>query len=231
MRFGSLFAGIGGFDLGLQRAGMTPAWQVEIDPWCRRVLAKHWPEVPRHEDVREVGSANLGPVDLVCGGFPCQDLSVAGKRVGLEGDRSGLYWEMSRIIGELRPRTVLLENVHHTWRKWVPVVRFDLYNRGYASVPIRLSAAEAGADHIRRRVFILANPDGELLRDVSRRWCRTNGKVEAEPADSRWRTGASRVARGDDGVSHGMDRRRGLGNSVVPQIVEWIGRQIMEVPE
>jgi len=90
VRFGSLFAGIGGFDLGLERAGMECAWQVEIDPWARRVLARHWPSVPRYEDVREVGAHNLEPVDVICGGFPCQDISHAGKRAGIEGERSGL---------------------------------------------------------------------------------------------------------------------------------------------
>src|SRR6476659_6413437 len=90
IRFGSLFAGIGGMDLGLERVGMQCAWQVEIDEFCRKVLAKHWPDVPKFNDVKECGRYNLEPVDLICGGFPCQDISNAGKRVGIDGERCGL---------------------------------------------------------------------------------------------------------------------------------------------
>src|SRR4051812_11674256 len=93
MIFGSLFAGIGGIDLGLERAGMRCAWQVEIDDYATRVLAKHWPNVHRERDVRTCGAANLAPVDLICGGFPCQDISYAGRGEGLGGARSGLWYE------------------------------------------------------------------------------------------------------------------------------------------
>lgn len=111
MNVGSLFAGIGGFDLGLERAGMRVAWQVELDPCCRAVLARHFPEARRYEDVCEVGAKSLAPVDLICGGFPCQDLSPAGKGAGLAGARSGLWAEFARIVRELRPRYVVVENV------------------------------------------------------------------------------------------------------------------------
>lgn len=111
MRVGSLFSGIGGFDLGLERAGMTCSWQVEIDPFCQQVLAHHWPDTQRFEDVKEVGKHNLQPVELICGGFPCQDLSVAGNRAGLAGERSGLWFEFARIAGELRPNWIVVENV------------------------------------------------------------------------------------------------------------------------
>ena len=112
MKFGSLFCGIGGFDLGLERAGMQCAWQVEIDPYAQKVLAKHWPDVRRHADVctfpPEEGDWE---VDVICGGFPCQDISYAGKGAGLAGARSGLWYEFARIIGQLRPRYVVVENV------------------------------------------------------------------------------------------------------------------------
>ena len=112
LTFGSLFAGIGGFDLGLERAGMRCEWQVEIDPYARAVLAKHWPEVRRWEDVRTFPpKEGEWGVDVICGGFPCQDISVAGKGVGLAGARSGLWYEFARIIGEIRPRFVIVENV------------------------------------------------------------------------------------------------------------------------
>ena len=111
MNVGSLFAGIGGFDLGFERAGMRVAWQVELDPYCRAVLARHFPDAARFEDVCEVGARNLAPVDLICGGFPCQDLSPAGRGAGIDGARSGLWAEFARIVRELRPRYVVVENV------------------------------------------------------------------------------------------------------------------------
>src|SRR3990167_7777129 len=122
--FGSLFAGIGGFDLGLERAGWTCAFQCEIDPFCQRVLARHWPSVERRADISNFASndlrqqsdaaetrGNISRLDLLCGGFPCQDLSVAGKRAGLAGERSGLFWEFLRVADRLQPRWLLLENV------------------------------------------------------------------------------------------------------------------------
>lgn len=182
MTVGSLFAGIGGFDLGLERAGFEVKWQVEIDPFCRAVLAKHWPAVKRYEDVRECCAGRLRRsaddlrcaecgrrdalswVDYIVGGFPCQDLSSAGKRAGLAGARSGLYREFLRIIDELRPRGVILENVHHSWRQWVPVLRRALWDLGYASLPIRLRACDFGADHERARVFVVAHVDPSVVR-------------------------------------------------------------------
>lgn len=116
--YGSLFSGVGGFDLGCDAAGWDCAWQVEWDAKCRSVLARHWPDVPRYEDVRDVNGRDLAPVDVITYGFPCQDLSVAGKRAGLDGDRSGLFFEAIRIIREMReatdgayPRVAVAENV------------------------------------------------------------------------------------------------------------------------
>lgn len=121
LTFGSLFAGIGGVDLALERAGMRCAFQVEIDAACRSVLAKHWPDVPRYDDVRTVGRHNLPAVDVLAGGWPCQDFSVAGHRAGLGGQRSGLWWEFRRLIAELAPRWVLAENVPGLFSSWTPV--------------------------------------------------------------------------------------------------------------
>ena len=111
LTYGSLFSGVGGMDLGFDRAGMVCKWQVEIDPYARRVLAKHWPEVRRHDDVRTWPKPDTERVDIIAGGFPCQDVSIAGKREGITGDRSGLYAEVLRIVGVLRPRIVVMENV------------------------------------------------------------------------------------------------------------------------
>jgi len=101
--FGSLFSGIGGFDLGFERAGMSCKWQVEIDDAAAGVLDRHWSGVAKYKDVRNVGRDNLETVDVICGGFPCQDLSIAGKRAGLDGERSGLWFEFRRIVEELKP--------------------------------------------------------------------------------------------------------------------------------
>ncbi|MDY6895180.1 MAG: DNA cytosine methyltransferase, partial [Thermotogota bacterium] len=154
--FGSLFAGIGGFDLGLERAGMECKWQVEIDPFCQKVLAKHWPEVKKYEDVRKVGKHNLEPVDLICGGFPCQDISNAGSRLGLAGKRSGLWAEYYRIICELRPRFIVVENVSALLVRGFGVVLGDLATCGYNAEWQCFPAAYFGAPHPRDRVFIVA---------------------------------------------------------------------------
>jgi DNA (cytosine-5)-methyltransferase 1 len=165
---GSLFAGIGGFELGLERAGLEIAWQVEVDPYCRAVLEERFPAARRFEDVREVGAATLEPVDLVCGGFPCQDLSFAGKGAGIDGARSGLWSEFARIVRELRPCYVLVENVPGLLtgkgKRWdrAPVGRVlgDLAEIGYDAEWACLSAAEFGAPHLRKRVWIVAYPVG-----------------------------------------------------------------------
>src|SRR3990167_3261466 len=161
LTFGSLFSGIGGIDLGLERAGMRCAWQVEIDDYCQRVLAKHWPDVPRFRDVREVGAHNLAHVDLIAGGFPCQDLAQGGKSVGIEGSRSGLWSEFARIIRELRPRFVFVENVPGLLVRGMGRVLGDLASCGYDAEWQSIPAAAVGAPHIRERVFILAYPGCE----------------------------------------------------------------------
>src|SRR5256885_1463792 len=106
---GSLFAGIGGLDLGFERAGIKTVWQVEIDEYCRRVLEKHFPEAERFRDIRECGAHNLRAVDILSGGFPCQDIAYCGFGAGLAGERSGLWYEYARIIRELGPRLVVVE--------------------------------------------------------------------------------------------------------------------------
>src|ERR1051325_8870783 len=119
MKFGSLFSGIGGFDLGLEQAGLSCEWQVEIDKDCGRVLANRFPNVTKFSDVKDVGK--LATVDVICGGFPCQDLSVAGKRAGLAGERSGLWFEFLRIITSNLPRWIVIENVPGLLSSWSPV--------------------------------------------------------------------------------------------------------------
>src|SRR5438309_1442418 len=132
MTHGSLFAGIGGFDLGFERAGIETVWQVEIDPFCRKVLEKHWPNVRRFEDVRKCGAHNLERVDIVTGGFPCQDVSAANTEgEGLDGDRSGLWFEYQRIISELRPAIAVVENVANLLNRGIERILGGLAEIGY----------------------------------------------------------------------------------------------------
>ena len=158
--FGSLFAGIGGIDLGLERAGMTCKWQVEIDPYCQKVLAKHWPNVERFADVRECGSRNLAPVDLICGGFPCQPHSLAGKRRGAADDRN-LWPEYLRIVKELRPRWVLGENVPGIRTTMLDTVLSDLEAEGYTCGTFNIPACAFDAPHRRERIFVVAHAGGK----------------------------------------------------------------------
>lgn len=155
LTFGSLFSGIGGFDLGFERAGMRCAWQVEKDPYCLRVLAKHWPDVPRYEDIYDVGKHNLEPVDIIAGGFPCQPHSLAGKRKGADDDRN-LWPEYRRIVGEMQPAGVIGENVPGIRTTILDDILSDLEGLDYQVGTFVIPACAVGAPHIRERVFILA---------------------------------------------------------------------------
>jgi DNA (cytosine-5)-methyltransferase 1 len=157
MTFGSLFAGAGGFDMGLEAAGLRCAWQVEIDKTARSVLARHWPDVPKLPDVRKCGAADLAVVDVLVGGFPCQDLSHAGNRAGLGGERSGLWWEMLRVIRELQPGLVVFENVpglrtSDDGRDY-PRVLSSLAEHGYFGCVRTLDAQHFGVPQSRPRLF------------------------------------------------------------------------------
>ena len=307
---GSLFAGIGGFDLGFERAGFRTEWQVEIDPYCQRVLQKHFPHASRFGDIRECGRHNLKPVDVICGGFPCQDISNAGKRAGIEGERSGLWSEYARIIRELRPRFVVVENVAALLGRGIGRVLGDLAEIGYDAEWEIISAAAVGAPHLRERVWILAYPmqrsgrtepwqqqgqwatfaDSGSARDVADSQSQQDRRLQqpeflsnagtgSEVADanlprlegrecqelpecaSQWiaRQGSASVQYAEDDtqdgegvrrritfgqwriepnvgrVAHGIpkrvDRLRGLGNAVVPQIPEMIARRIKQALE
>ncbi|MGH1502815.1 MAG: DNA cytosine methyltransferase [Acidimicrobiales bacterium] len=162
MTIGSLFSGIGGLELGLERAGLGPViWQAEQNPFRRDVLARHWPDAMRFHRVEDVGHGT-SPVDLICGGFPCQDISPAGTRKGITGPKSGLWTEFERVVSELLPSWAVIENNGHRWRAWVPHVRRALHALGYASLPFRLRASDLGAWHQRARIFLVANRKGEL---------------------------------------------------------------------
>ena len=248
---GSLFTGIGGFDLGLERAGMRVLWQCESDDYCRRVLAHHWPNVPCYDDVRQLRGTGrqVEPVDVLCGGFPCQDLSVAGKGAGIDGARSGLWSEYARLIGELRPRYVIVENVSALLGRGLGRVLGDLSEVGYDAEWDCLPACAFGAPHQRDRVWLVAYPggdDGVADPDSSRPAHLREGEARRRVVSSRPGMGATAGGSGEPGwstsewwatepdvgrVAHGVparvDRLRSLGTALVPQIAEWIGQRIV----
>ncbi len=334
MRVLDLFSGIGGFSLGLERAGMETVAFCEIEPYCQKVLAKHWPKVPIYDDVRRLDADTLRrdgiDIDLICGGFPCQDISLAGKGAGLAGERSGLWFEYRRIIRDVRPQWVIIENVPAILSRGGSVVTNDLAALGYDCMWECIPACAVGAPHRRDRWWCVAyansgrgrsnltggdNADGAHARGSQANRlpgtvCEKRGKAGvANPSSNgrkprragntsegpRWRQpdgsgissdlvsnangnhghgrggnvqvgrqsiageiaedgNASRAQRsiesgmggmadgfspwldepGDiprvaKGVSKRVDRLKGLGNAVVPQIPEMIGKAIMEV--
>lgn len=242
----SLFAGIGGMELGLERAGMTTVGQVEIDPYCQRVLARHWPEVPRHDDVRTAADWWLGckrpAVDVICGGFPCQPFSTAGKQLGIADERWGWPW-MADVIRAVRPRYVLVENVAALVRDAAGfgAVLADLHALGFDAEWASLYASEFGAPNPRRRVYVLAHSTCERSRPHDR---VVTGRTGYSPITARglsglpihrrrrdasqWLERQPRVARLVDGVPRQVERLRVLGNAVIPAVTEHIGRLIIE---
>lgn len=188
---GSLFAGIGGFDLGFERAGFTVRWQVEIDPWCRRVLETHWPHVYRHDDVRTAGAHNLEAVDVLVGGFPCQDISVAGRGAGITGARSGLWREYARIIRELRPRYVVVENSPALLGRGLGRVLGDLAEIRYDAEWDCLPMSAFGANQQRDRIWIVAYPGPAEWRARHSDWGR-----DSRPHDHGHRSQDRQAAQG-----------------------------------
>lgn len=200
---GSLFSGVGMFDLAFTLAGFDILFQIEIDPYCQKVLAKHaptyWPNSTVHADVRHVGRDTLPAVDVLFGGFPCTDLSMAGKGAGIQhGAASGLWYEFKRIIGELRPRAVMLENVAAILRRDGHIVVSDLAALGYDCQWGVISAADAGAPHLRERWWCVA-----LSNTENARIDRGNGQQGNHAAGSGERA-VNRGVRGDDGDAVGV---------------------------
>ncbi|WP_246248017.1 DNA cytosine methyltransferase [Micromonospora maritima] len=230
----SLFAGIGGLDLGLERAGMRVVGQVEIDAFCRSVLARHWPEVPCHDDVRTAArwwrSRRRPAVHVVAGGFPCQPVSDAGRKLAQEDER-WLWPEMAEVIAAVRPTWVVGENVPGLRTRGLADVLRDLDRLGYRARAGYISACEMGAPHPRKRLFVLAHAEGEGRcpgRPQRRGAAAPDGDLP-HVGGPRRRTGwpaEPRVGRVAYGVPSGVDRRRALGNAVVPAVAEHIGRLI-----
>ena len=259
MRILDLFSGIGGFSLGLERAGMKTVAFCEIDPKARQVLKKHWPDVPVYEDVSTLKGDQIGFVDVICGGFPCQDISTAGKGAGLEGARSGLWFEYRRLIKEIKPKYAIIENVSALRSRGLDRVLRSLAEIGYDAEWHCIPASAVGAPHQRDRIWIVAYPNlqhdqrwSESQQPTSisgKTWvesCRSSDEVADSrrqptqvPAERRqsavkiverytWWEIEPAVGRVVDGLSGRLDRLKQLGNAVVPQIPELIGRAIME---
>jgi DNA (cytosine-5)-methyltransferase 1 len=236
MRVLDLFAGIGGFSLGLERAGFETVAFCEIEPYAQKVLAKHWPGVPIYDDVRELTAERLAGdgvfPNAICGGYPCQPFSCAGGRAG-EADNRHLWPEFARLISEIRPRWVIGENVVGHISMGLDQVLSDLEALGYTARTFVIPACAINAPHIRNRVWILADSkcerqqgQGRHIKPVNtapdRNW-EASGFVDAFQRGT-----LPYVCREHDGISSGVDRLRCLGNAVVPQIPEIIGRAIME---
>jgi len=262
---GSLFSGIGGFDLGLERAGMKVIWQSEIDPFATKVLKKHWPKVPNYGDIKKINWAEIEKPEVICGGYPCQPFSQAGKRRGEEDPRHLWPWVLD-AISELRPKYAILENVRgHLTLGGISVIG-ELANIGYRSEWRVISAASVGANHRRDRVVIVAYPESKFSHGRELGQCgeqneereriqtqiRTSGGQMANPdsggrlegtlevfsAERResalagltlgsWWTVEPGMGRVANGVPGRVDRLRALGNAVVPQVAEVVGRLVM----
>jgi DNA (cytosine-5)-methyltransferase 1 len=232
-----LFSGIGGFSLGLERAGMRTVAFCEVDPFCRQVLARHWPGVPCYDDVRSLTADRLladgiAP-DVICGGFPCQDISLAGAGAGIDGDRSGLWREYARLIGELRPRYVIVENVTALLGRGLGKVLGDLAALGFDAEWDCLPASYVGARQLRDRVWIVAYPERDGLQGWSHIAAAWRGKSRKEQLAGlvqpcAWPTlSSARNSGTGHGIPDGTHRNKAIGNAVVPQIPELIGRAIL----
>jgi DNA (cytosine-5)-methyltransferase 1 len=222
-----LFSGIGGFSIGLERAGMRTVAFCEIDPHARAVLQKHWPDVPVFTDVSTLSKDDINEqIDILAGGFPCQDISMAGLGAGLAGERSGLWFQYHRLIDEIRPRYAIIENVSALRSRGLDQVLWSLSQIGYDAEWHCIPAAALGAPHQRDRVWIVAYPHstyGEGRRLSSRAYAKYADVVSAG-----WWTVEPSVGRVANGLPRQSHRLKQLGNAVVPQIPELIGRAIMD---
>jgi DNA (cytosine-5)-methyltransferase 1 len=236
LRVLDLFSGIGGFSLGLERTGgfETVAF-CEIEEFPRRVLKKHWPEVPCYHDVRELTADRLAAdgifPDVVVGGFPCQDISLAGKGAGLGGKQSSLFYELLRVVDEVRPHIVIMENVSALLKRGFGDVLRALAEIGYDAEWDCLPASFVGAPHNRDRIWIVAYPkrDKQPRTESCFRAIGRMGRVKQSISWDRYWEDTLAALRGmDDGLSRSVDRTDGLRNAVVPQIPELIGRAILE---
>jgi len=245
LRLLDTFSGIGGFSYAAEHlvGGYETVQFIEIEPFCQSVLRKHWPSVPIHDDIKTFFPEPYS-ADVICGGFPCQDISNAGKRAGILHDtRSGLFYELMRVIRVVRPRYVILENVSAIVNRGLDTVLQEMAQAGYDAEWACIRASDVGACHQRNRWWLVAyaneiRPSGSLLPLPSLRRSDQRGKAElgtgkalraqrwgqgptrGEPLNPDWRSYVSEpvLRRGDDGLSSRVHRLKALGNSVVPQV-------------
>jgi DNA (cytosine-5)-methyltransferase 1 len=227
-----LFSGVGGFSLGLERSGgfETVAF-CEIDPFNRGVLARRWPAIPCFPNVETLSAAELAAsgigVDAICGGFPCQDISLAGKGEGLDGAASGLWFHFARLVGELRPRFVFVENVSGLLNRGMGEVLGGLAALGYGAVWDCIPASAVGAPHDRDRVWIVA--DAHDTGRLQQCWpLAIRAELAAAQRRGRWAAEPG-VGRTSPRFPGRVDRLFALGNAVVPEIPEALGRAVMAI--
>lgn len=240
MKVLSLFSGIGGIDLGLEWAGMTTIGQVEIDGFCNTILERHWPSVKRWTDIRELAAATvidaIGRPDVIAGGFPCQDISAVGRGKGIDGERSGLWREMFRLIRELQPTWVLIENSPHIRTKGIDTILDALEGEDYTGWPLVVGADLAGAPQKRERMWLLAYSNSKLVREQPRRWGRQKGEETSfafpiGPGFEQYEWEKPRIKPRVGTAIDGLPCKlayRAIGNSVVPQIPYVIGKWMMQ---
>lgn len=233
-----LFSGIGGFSLGLERTGgfKTVAF-CDSEPKTHLVLKKHWPDVPIFSDVKTLTGDQIGTVDVITGGFPCQDISIAGKGAGLEGERSGLWFEFHRLIKETRPKWVIAENVAALRSRGLDQVLRSLFEIGYDAEWHCIPASAVGAPHRRDRIWIVAYTsikglEGQRIRTSSTEQEQSlfagSGCVVRSVSHSDFWKVEPELGRVADGIPNRVDRLKQLGNSIVPQIAELLGQAILK---
>ena len=242
---GSCFAGIGGFELGLQWAfdeygiDHKVKWQIEQNAFCQRILKKHWPNAKMYDDIRT--TKEIEPIDILIGGFPCQDISTAGKQKGIEhGEKSSLWFEMLRIIGDIRPRIVVLENVPNIIRLGGSKVIGGLAKIGYDCEWTIISAEQFGAPHLRKRWFCVATDtdrcdvqkqptNARSMEKKNGHKCRTckNARINAKDSWEKFPTKPP-FCDGNDGIPDRVARLKALGNAIVPQCSQWVFIQIIK---
>jgi len=240
MKHLALFNGIGGFQLAAERVGWDNVAHVEIDEWCNEVIAKRFPKSICHKDIKDFnGKEYNGTIDIISGGFPCQDISVSGLGAGITGHKSGLWSEYSRTISDVNPRFALIENSPQLVRKGFEKILYDLSEIGYDAEWEYLSASDFGYDHIRTRIWILAYPTSQRRRGILHMLKRSivEKNRKKNPLDSSCHPFLRFTERYCQppvfGMAHGLPKRLdvvkrlgGCGNAVVPDIPEAIFRAI-----